>query len=653
MAGVVDTLNRVKFVSEEFQTYRTQAEEFFQAHYPDDFNNLISTDLGNALMDQLAYAMMALTFTVNRRVSELYLDTAQIPANIVKLARSQGKSIDPAAPATTDIVATFTDAPYSFPIPIPPGFQFQGPGDVIYEYRGNSNLILAAGETSLTIPAKEGNSRRISFISDGSELQRYEINGIPSDNYLYSDSMALTVDGTLWTRTDIIKFEPEDVYEVLFTTSPPQIRFGDGVAGNIPPENAQIALEYVYGKGAAGQIGSNQISGALSPLVVNGQIINMTFTNTSSTPGEDPESIQSIRSNASVFFRTQSAAVIKQDYDDIAELRPGVILADAQIIRGVDRDLTISSFFSSISGGVDLVSEAAQIIATPSVSGLGFLGVSGVPSLSVGGTGGLDVGNTGQLGVSGTEFLGCDVSGNVTGIGLLGVSGQSGLQVIGQGGLFVSGTDSLGVSGTSFIGIDQDETYVEKAVSGAAVATSGTTGLHDHLSQHLSDTSKANKVQVVVLSTDLNNKYIAPSTSVLTDVQATLQNQADAVVTVEAVDGTPNLVEADVLVELGISQTAVENDVVQNSLNALTQTNTPFGIMVRRSAGACLFLSDIHKAIRDANVDGDIVFINAKITHPVDKVDSDGNLEITKQQIIQNRNVTVKVVKRFVSNNCE
>jgi len=234
----------------------------------------------------------------------LYLDTAKLPNNIVKLARSQGKPIDPANPSTTDITAVFPNAPYSFPVPIPPKFQFQGPGDTIFEYRGTSDLILAAGQTSILIPVKEGQSRQLSFISDGSENQHFDIIGISTDQFLYSDGMTLTVDGALWERKDIIKFESTDSYEIFFATAPPSLRFGDGVAGNIPPVNSEINLEFVFGKGADGAIASNQISGAISALVVGGQVIAMDLTNTSSTPGENPESIQSVKSSASVFFRT-------------------------------------------------------------------------------------------------------------------------------------------------------------------------------------------------------------------------------------------------------------------------------------------------------------------------------------------------------------
>jgi hypothetical protein len=154
----------------------------------------------------------------------------------------------------------------------------------------------------------------------------------------------------------------------------------------------------------------------------------------------------------------------------------------------------------------------------------------------------------------------------------------------------------------------------------------------------------------VVLSADSNSRYISPSSATLQNVQAKLQSLADAVVTVFAVDGTPKIVDADVNVELGISQTAVKEDVTQRSTLALTQTFYPYGLLVRRSAGQSLYLSHIEDAIRDANVTGDLKFVNVKITGPAQYLDASGNLIIGKQQIVQNGVVTVKVTKRFLIN---
>lgn len=633
--ALVDELNRVKFISEDFQTYRDEADAFFQANYPSAFNNVIATDLGNALMDQLAFAMQSLAFMVNRRASELFLETAKLNSSIVKLAQMLGYPIHPGSPGAANLTINFPDAPYSFPVPIPgtPNpFQFQGPGDTVYEYRQPVSAILAPGQTQITIPIKEGQTRRLAFTSDGSANQQFSITGIPTGQFLYEDNLVVTVDGVEWTRSDLLKFEATNIYSILFTDNPPKLRFGDGILGNIPPEGSQIVISYVFGKGLAGSIGQDQISASVSPLVIGGQSISMTFTNTVGDVGSDPEDIRHVQAFASSFFRTQNAAVIKSDYDTIAQLQSGVAIADAQIIRGIANDIILQGYFTNFNLASSLLLDAAAKIEAAGVSGISSLGVSGV--------GGLFVGGTGSLGVSGTQFLGWNGSA-VTGTQFLGVSGTPLLFVGGESGLGVSGIAALGVSGQAAI--------FEEAVSGTGLITTSVSGIEEHLSEVLSDTSEGNKVQVIVLGVDSNNKYIAPPQAVLDSVQNALRPLADAVVTVYAVDGSSRIVTCDIDIGLGISLTAVATDVISRSLNALINTTSPFGLLVRRSVGDSLYKSQIQDAITAANLAGDLKYINVKIKTPVGLIDASGNLIVGLQQVIQNGNINVFIDKRFTS----
>lgn len=646
--SITDELNRVQYVAEDFATYRAAADTFFQQKYPDDFNDLILTNLGNAMMDQLAFAMQSLSFMMNRRASEMFMDTALLNKSITKLARTLGYPIAPASPATSTATVVFPDAPYAFPVPIQQGFQFQGPGDTIYEYASIQPTVLQPGQTTLSnVPIREGQTKQISFRSTGDANQQFSINGVPDGQFLYKDGLVILVDGVAWTRYDILRYENSNTFEVLFSDAPPKLRFGDGIAGNIPPQGSEVSVIYRHGKGLSGAIGSNQLTGPVNQLVINGLAINMSLSNAVADVGSDPEDIRHVKAFASSFFRTQSAAVIKSDYDTISQLRPGVALADAQIMRGVDEDITIQAEFAFIHEGEAILQGAVSGIMAASVSGLSAVGVSGLDLLSIQGLVGLAVSGIAGLFVSGESFLGTDVSGNVTGQSLLGIGGVSGLTVIGQSGLFIGGLQSVGVSGLGEVGIS-DLTFLQgQATSGISLVESGVSGLASYLSQVFSDTSKANNVQVIVLGVDSNNRYIAPSPSILADVQTTLQGMCDAVVTVTAVDGSSKLVPADIEVTLGISQTAVQSDVEAVGLAALISSTN--GLLRRRKAGVSLYRSDIQSAIEDANNTSDIAYVNVKITAPQGLLDADGNLIISAQQIIQDGNVSVKVVKRFTT----
>lgn len=651
--ALTDELNRVKFIAEDFATYRSEADNFFQTNYPAAFNNLIATDLGNALMDQLAFAMQALSFMINRRSSELYLATARITSSITKLARMLGYPIAPAFPAVCNITISFPDGPFPTTITIPTGFQFQGPGSIIYEYANSVPAVLNVGQTSLTLPIREGVTQRISFTSDGNTNQQFSIFGVPDGQYLYSDQMIVAVDGVSWSRLDLLKFQATNTFEVLFTDAPPKLLFGDGIVGNVPPQNSSIVLAFRSGLGLAGTIGQNQFTGPVTPLVINGTTINMDLTNTNALAGGNPESIEHVKAFASSFFRTQNAAVVKTDYDTIAQLQPGVALADAQIIRGIDNDVTIQAELNAIAVGEAIIFDAVTGMAAAGVTGQSTLGISGVSGLFIGGIEGLGVSGQILLGVSGIQFLGSDVSGNVTGISYLGVSGTPGLGVIGQSGLIITGTGgsvsgTLSVSGIDLLGVSGQANLVATGVSGLGIIEDAVSGLAAYLSQAFSDTSKSNQVQVIVLGVDVNNRYISPTNTVLTQVQSTLQDLADAVVTVVAVDGISKVVSADILIELGISQTAVQSDVETAALQSLISTAQPYGLLVRRGTGISLYKSEIQDAIKNATTSGDIIFMNINILSPSNLLDARGNLIIGVQQVIQNGNVNVVTLKRFI-----
>lgn len=631
--SVSDQINRVKFISEDFSTYRSEADSFYQTYYPTEFNNLIATDIGNALMDQLAFAQQAISFMVNRKSSELFLATARLNKSIVKLARMLGYPIRPAAPASTDVVITLTNGPYLYPVPITIGFQFQGPGDIIYEYRSSIDYTVAPGITVFTIPVKEGTTKSISFISDGSASQQFSLFGVTDGMYMYAEDFSVVIDGQAWTRQDLIKYEPSNVYEVLFADSPPKLRFGDGIAGNIPPEGAQIVVSFVYGKGASGSVGKNQITKPVNPIVLSGISIPMSITNSVSNVGDNPEDIRHVQSFASTYFRTQNAAVVKEDYDSISELQTGVALADAQIMRGISQDITIQAALSGIASGEVLVSQSVADIGNSSVSGQSYLGVSGFDLLSIGGKAGLSV--------SGISYLGSDVSGNVTGISYLGVDGIN--------GLFISGESSLGVSGISSLGVSDLSSISGMSVSGYNLINSSVSGLTAYLSQSFSDTALANHVQMILLSVDSNNKYISPSSTVILNVQTILDTLKDAVVTVDVVDGISKVIDCDIEVEIGISQTAVKSDVELKSISSLTSSLVPYGLLVRRNAGVGLYKSDIVDAIIAGNDTGDVRFVNVNISSPLSKLDAYGNLIISSQEIIQYGNIIVTAKKRFLS----
>ena len=93
------------------------------------------------------------------------------------------------------------------------------------------------------------------------------------------------------------------------------LRFGDGQYGSRPQSGSRFEIVYRIGNGATGNIGaetlhhvvtdSPHVAGVMNPLPAFG--------------GIEPESLEEIRRNAPVAFRTQDRAVTVEDYVDMAE----------------------------------------------------------------------------------------------------------------------------------------------------------------------------------------------------------------------------------------------------------------------------------------------------------------------------------------------
>ncbi|MGO9991355.1 MAG: baseplate J/gp47 family protein [Steroidobacteraceae bacterium] len=106
------------------------------------------------------------------------------------------------------------------------------------------------------------------------------------------------------------------------------LRFGDGVNGHVILPGMDFEASYRVGNGSAGNVAADTI-----------RLIDQTFPGAGfiqalSNPlpafgGRDAETVEHVRQNAPVAFRTQERAVIPQDYVDRALQFPGVVRAAA------------------------------------------------------------------------------------------------------------------------------------------------------------------------------------------------------------------------------------------------------------------------------------------------------------------------------------
>lgn len=369
--NTVNELTRVKFVGQDFTTYESEAKNFMQLHYPDEFIDYVNNNLGVALLQSIAYPCQNLAFYINQRITNLYLTESSSPTAISRLARMLNYDIQPAIPFKVEVTIRLKDGPYSYPIKIEKGFRFSAKKGLTYEYRRPNPIIFNPGEVQKTFEIEEGVSARNVFVSTGEENQLYTLAGLETGEYIASGSFEVYVGPEQWTEVRRIPFEEEKVFEVNYFSNPPEIRFGDGIAGLVPEINQDIEVNFVITKGIQGAIASNQITGTIDQLVVKNTAIPITIVSaTEASGGDDPEDLRKVKVQAPEFYQSQDRAITKRDYDAITNTYPGIAKGDAQIIRGIDQDVTLNDYMDLVIDAVSGCSSEVQTDVAGIVTGL-------------------------------------------------------------------------------------------------------------------------------------------------------------------------------------------------------------------------------------------------------------------------------------------
>jgi hypothetical protein len=182
----------------------------------------------------------------------------------------------------------------------------------------NSAVTWAALNNGIDDPVKivqmrEGQTRSETFRSNGEPFQIFEI-PTPTGTAVAQDSPSITVGGILWPEVALLTYDQTDQVEIEYGLAPPRVIFGDGIAGNIPPKDAEVRITYFTTNGSLGSIASGTIGNFTSPIVAGTTTIGTILTNARpSTPGSDPESIDSIKVNAPQVFQAAQRAVTSDD----------------------------------------------------------------------------------------------------------------------------------------------------------------------------------------------------------------------------------------------------------------------------------------------------------------------------------------------------
>lgn len=355
MANGFGTLNRARYAGLDFDTHNDDLRARLQVKFAADFNDFAVSSLGIMLLDLTAFGLDTLSFYLDRRATDTYLATARTRKTVARLARQLGYKMGGAVASAVDVLIS-VDEVQAFDVTIPKGFQLEGPNGLIFEVARDTLYTPAeqGADSPKAVPCFEGETITENFVSDGTPLQVFELSQVPEDKFVVAGTVTCLVDAAAFEVVDLLEFGATDQFEVGFNDEPPTVRFGDGLAGNIPTNGASIDVTYVASRGKEGQVGIGTITASVTPLVVAFTTIPLTINNPEgSVGGDDRESLTSAKTFAPKVFKSREVAVTGGDYEALAgsyadPLFGRVAVAKAISSRSSATDLTVQNFLQDI-----------------------------------------------------------------------------------------------------------------------------------------------------------------------------------------------------------------------------------------------------------------------------------------------------------------
>lgn len=300
-------------------------------------------DFGVLMVDLWAYVGDVLHYYVDRAAAEAYLGTATQKGSVLAIANLLDYKPLFQTSATGSVTFSASNETHALGLSIPAGTGLVAPASdnnkVVY-YTTTESASMAPSVASVTVSVAEGQLvsnelpvnavTRVAGVSNGASSQRYNLRytgAIASSvevfvyegpvvggeataiEYSYSSNLSNVPSNS---RSFSLEVSADNVMQVIF---------GNGVNGKIPANGANVKVNYRKGIGALGNVEASRISAFDSGSSVDGVYISYS---SAMAGGADSESIESMRANIPLMFRTQDRAVSVQDFKDLALRAPQV-----------------------------------------------------------------------------------------------------------------------------------------------------------------------------------------------------------------------------------------------------------------------------------------------------------------------------------------
>ncbi len=352
-----ETWIRTAYLGKDYETFRDETLAWMKKSFGSQFNDFVSSSGAIMLVEVFAYMLDTLSWYLDMRANETFMESARLKNSIIKLARFLGYKDRAATAASVDLSITLDQA-YGFDVPFPAGHQITTDNGIVYELAAGVT-VLSGQQGPVTPSAVEGETSLADFTSTGLANQKFELGALEDGTFIPNGSVVVKVDGVAWTEKATFDYAATDQFIMEYGADVPYIKMGDGIVGNIPVSAASIQITFRVCHGEAGLVGSGTIINGGS-LVVSGQTIAYTVTNPlGSSGGANAETVESIRVNAPKKFLTSERAVTQGDWDTLSSqfsdpTHGSIAVAKAKVLRGIEVGSNYANLFTAIRAGIDL-----------------------------------------------------------------------------------------------------------------------------------------------------------------------------------------------------------------------------------------------------------------------------------------------------------
>ena len=557
--------------------------------------NIVLSDYGQYLIEMHAFALSTMSWYGDRQADDTTLQYVRLRSAANVIARQLGYKPRAAVSPAIELTMTLAFPPTLTRLTLERGRILVGPGGLLYVT--TEEVVFDIGEVGPKVfSAVEGEVIEEILTSTGKPNQFFFLETIPIGKSIAQDSPRVFVNNSEWDEQELLIFERISEFEVQYGFNPPRLQFGDGVAGNVPPKDAEIRVTYLVTSGPAGAVQGNTVVNFQAPLIAGNETLTATLTHDVSTPGSPRERIDSIRINAPLVTQTADRAVTQKDLDALINAYIDPVFGAVSVGRAtVPRTVSDDAEALTIIG---LVDACCPVLLTHGGSTPG----------------------------SGGDFVaGNSITGSLSGAsGVIVRTTSTALEV-------VSVTDGPFISADTVVDALTGATATLSAVEDPGV----TDRLRTYWDTVLASDCKANVVNAQILSADATGRYVSAPSGLARSLDTYLNARAESTVQVVVTDGSIILFSVSLAVEVNLAE-GYNNEVARQTVFATVIAILELELLTR-SYGESLRISDLYALVE--SIEGvvyshiTIIAVNG-VTPAPGLLNSFGDLVIESFQVI-------------------